>query len=78
MLDHLDLLDKKEIVVWKVYPVYEDVTELKENQDETDLQDKSVCVDHQDHPVVERVCQVPQVQWVPEGIRVLKVLKVFP
>lgn len=42
LLDHLDLLDKKEIVVWKVYLVYEDVTDLKENLDETDLQDKSV------------------------------------
>lgn len=42
LLDRLDLLDKKEIVVWKVYLVYEDVTELKENLDETDLQDKSV------------------------------------
>lgn len=76
--DRLDHLDKKVIAVWKVYPVYEDVTELKENRDETDHQDKSVCADHQVHPVAGRVCQDLQARWVLEGIPVLKALKVFP
>lgn len=74
-LDRPDRQAKKVIVVWKVYPVYEDATVLKVNQAETDHPGNSVYVDRPDRPVVGLVCQDLQARWVLEGIRVRRVLK---